>query len=182
MPRARTGGLAGGIFALFTPTPGAEHIDFDGEGRMEVELAAPIGREMAAAATTEAAGRLLGLERDGQLRLVRTIADLDAALADGVLAAVLHHEGAEAIDPGLEALELWYAAGLRSLGPVWSRPNAFAHGVPFALPRLARHRPRPHDRRAPARAPLRRARRRGRPQPPQRGRVLGRRAARRRRR
>jgi membrane dipeptidase len=46
----------------------------------------------------------------------------------------MHLEGAEAIDPGLEALELWYAAGLRSLGPVWSRPNAFAHGVPFAFP------------------------------------------------
>jgi membrane dipeptidase len=134
LPRARAGGFAGGIFALFTPTPGAEHIDFDGDGRMEVELAAPIGREMAAAATTEAAGRLLSLERDGHLKLVRSVADLDAALADGVLAAVMHHEGAEAIDPGLEALELWYAAGLRSLGPVWSRPNAFAHGVPFAFP------------------------------------------------
>jgi len=134
LPRARAGGLAGGIFAMFTPTPGAEHIDFDGEGRMEIELAAPIGREMAAAATTEAAGRLLGLERDGHVRVVRSIADLDAARADGVLAAVLHHEGAEAIDPGLEALELWYAAGLRSIGPVWSRTNAFAHGVPFAFP------------------------------------------------
>src|SRR3954462_9593176 len=134
LPRARAGGLAGGVFALFTPTPGAEHLDFDGDGRMEVELAAPIGREMAAAATTEAAGRLLGLERDGHLRIVRTAADLDAARADGVLAAVMHHEGAEAIDPALEALELLYAAGLRSLGPVWSRPNAFAHGVPFAFP------------------------------------------------
>jgi membrane dipeptidase len=51
-----------------------------------------------------------------------------------VLAAVLHLEGAEAIDPGLEALELWYAAGLRSLGLVWSRANAFGHGVPFAFP------------------------------------------------
>jgi membrane dipeptidase len=48
--------------------------------------------------------------------------------------AVLHLEGAEAIDPELEALELWYAAGLRSLGPVWSRPNAFAEGVPFVSP------------------------------------------------
>jgi membrane dipeptidase len=47
---------------------------------------------------------------------------------------VLHLEGAEAIDPGLEALDTWYAAGLRSLGPVWSRPNDFAHGVPFAAP------------------------------------------------
>src|SRR3954465_7263850 len=134
LPRAREGGLAGGIFAMFTPTPGAEHIDFDGEGRTEIELAAPIGREMAAAATTEAAGRLLGLERDGHVRVVRSIGDLDAARADGVLAAVLHHEGAEAIDPALEALELWYAAGLRSIGPVWSRTNAFAHGVPFAFP------------------------------------------------
>jgi membrane dipeptidase len=135
LPRARAGGLAGGIFALFTPTPGAEHIDFDADdGRMEVELAAPIGPEVAAATTTQAAGRLLGLERDGHVRIVRTIADLDAARSDGVLAAVMHHEGAEAIDPALQALELWYAAGLRSLGPVWSRPNAFAHGVPFMFP------------------------------------------------
>jgi len=135
LPRARAGGLAGGIFALFTPTPGAERIDFDrGGGRMEVELAAPIGPEIAAATTSQAAGRLLGLERDGHLRIVRTIADLDAAREDGVLAAVMHHEGAEAIDPALQALELWYAAGLRSLGPVWSRPNAFAHGVPFMFP------------------------------------------------
>jgi len=135
LPRASAGGLAGGIFALFTPTPGAERIDFDrAGGRMEVELAAPIGPEIAAATTSQAAGRLLGLERDGHLRIVRTIADLDAAREDGVLAAVMHHEGAEAIDPGLQALELWYAAGLRSLGPVWSRPNAFAHGVPFMFP------------------------------------------------
>src|SRR5205807_3471133 len=61
--------------------------------------------------------------------------ELDAAVDGGrPLVAVLHLEGAEAIDPGLEALPLWYAAGLRSLGPVWSRPNAFGHGVPFISP------------------------------------------------
>ncbi len=27
-----------------------------------------------------------------------------------------------------------YAAGLRSLGPVWSRPNDFGYGVPFSFP------------------------------------------------
>jgi membrane dipeptidase len=48
--------------------------------------------------------------------------------------AVLHLEGAEAIDTGLEALDLWYAAGMRSLGPVWSRSNEFGHGVPFVFP------------------------------------------------
>jgi len=49
-------------------------------------------------------------------------------------ACLVQFEGAEAIDPGLESLELWYAAGLRSLGPVWSRANAFGFGVPFISP------------------------------------------------
>ena len=43
-------------------------------------------------------------------------------------------EGCEAIDAELAALEMFYAAGLRSLGPVWSRNNIFGHGVPFAYP------------------------------------------------
>jgi membrane dipeptidase len=128
LPRARAGGLAGGIFALFTATPGADR------HAGEIELAAPIGQELAAADATRAAGRLLALERAGHVRIAHRAADLDAALADGVLAAVMHLEGAEAIDPGLSALELWHAAGLRSLGPVWSRANAFGHGVPFAFP------------------------------------------------
>jgi membrane dipeptidase len=69
------------------------------------------------------------------VRIARAAADLDAAHDDdGPPVAVLHLEGAEAIDPGLEALDTWYQAGLRSLGPVWSRPNQFAHGVPFIFP------------------------------------------------
>ena len=144
---------------------------------MEVELAAPIGPEIAAATTSQAAGRLLGLERDGHLRIVRTIADLDAAREDGVLAAVMHHEGAEAIDPGLEALELWYAAGPALARAGVEPPERVRPRRPVRVPRLARHRPRPHRRPGGARAPLRGARHRGRPQPPQRGRLLGRRAA-----
>jgi len=55
-------------------------------------------------------------------------------MKDGVLAAVLHMEGAEPIDPKFEFLDVLHAAGLRSLGPVWSRPNFFGHGVPFLCP------------------------------------------------
>ena len=51
-----------------------------------------------------------------------------------MLAPVLHIEGAEAIDPNFELLDVLYEAGVRSLGPVWSRPNAFGHGVPFRRP------------------------------------------------
>jgi membrane dipeptidase len=69
------------------------------------------------------------------VHLARTIEDVDRARNDdGPPVAVLHLEGAEAIDPHLESLDLWYEAGLRSLGPVWSRANAFGWGVPFVSP------------------------------------------------
>jgi membrane dipeptidase len=126
LPRARAGGLGGGIFAAFTGTPG-----YDSDSR---EPAAPIGQDLAAALVTRTLGRLLRLERDGHITLIRKPGDLDAARAAKSLAAVAHIEGAEAVDPGLLALDALHAAGLRSLGPVWSRPNAFAHGVPFAFP------------------------------------------------
>jgi membrane dipeptidase len=48
---------------------------------------------------------------------------------------VLYIVGAEAIGPDLQELEQLYAAGLRSHGPVWSRPNIFGPGVPFVYPR-----------------------------------------------
>lgn len=137
LPRMREGGMRGGIFAVFTPSPG-DHSPARGlrvGGGYAEPLAEPVSNAVAAADATAAAGRLLRLEREGHLVLARKIADVDAAF-DGSSppAAVLHLEGAEAIDPALESLDQWYAAGLRSLGPVWSRANAFAHGVPFAFP------------------------------------------------
>src|SRR5580658_1515971 len=136
LPRMRAGGVRGAIFAIFTPSlGGSEEPRARGDGAFEFELAPPLEHPRAAAHASRIAGRLLALERDGHVRVARTIADVDLAFADprGPPAAVLHLEGAEAIDPGLEALELWYAAGLRSLGPVWSRRNDFATGVQFAF-------------------------------------------------
>lgn len=136
LPRMREGDMRGGIFAVFTPSArGRKRPLSRTDGVVEFELASPVSHPRAAAYATGAAGRLFALERSGQIRIAREIADVDAALGgDGPPVAVLHLEGAEAIDPGLEALDTWYAAGLRSLGPVWSRPNAFAHGVPFISP------------------------------------------------
>jgi membrane dipeptidase len=76
----------------------------------------------------------LEAEAGGQAKIVRTAAELRQCIDNGVFAMVLHFEGAEAIDPELDALEVYHAAGLRSLGLTWSRPNIFAHGVPFAFP------------------------------------------------
>lgn len=44
--------------------------------------------------------------------------------------------GAEAIDADLNALEVFYQAGLRSLGITWSRTNVFAEGVRFQFPQV----------------------------------------------
>ncbi|MDQ2629489.1 MAG: membrane dipeptidase, partial [Actinomycetota bacterium] len=136
LPRMREGGVRGGIFAIFTPSPGerSEPVVFVEDGVHAVPLAPPVSHEEAAAHASAAAARLLELERDGELVLARTIDDVDAAREGSQPVAVLHLEGAEAIDPELDSLGDWYAKGLRSLGPVWSRANAFAHGVQFAFP------------------------------------------------
>jgi membrane dipeptidase len=136
LPRMRRGGMRGGIFAVFTPSDGARSRPLArADGVLELEHAPPVEHAAAAAHAGAVAGRLLALERAGHVRVAREIADVDAARdRAGPPAAVLHLEGAEAIDPALEALALWHAAGLRSLGPVWSRPNAFATGVPFVSP------------------------------------------------
>lgn len=137
LPRMRAGGVRAAIFAVFSEQGGSEHdalVPRD-DGVIEYEYAPPVDHTFAAADASRAAGRLLALERAGRLCVARMVADVDAARdGDGPPAAILHLEGAEAIDPGLESLELWYAAGLRSVGPVWSRANAFGSGVPFISP------------------------------------------------
>jgi membrane dipeptidase len=137
IPRMRTADVRGAIFAVFTPSAGDD--DFKPvereDGVRAVELAEQVPHTDAAAFAAAAAGRLTALERGGHVRIARTVTDLDEAHdGDGTPAAVLHLEGAEAIDTALESLDLWYSAGLRSLGPVWSRPNDFAHGVQFVWP------------------------------------------------
>jgi membrane dipeptidase len=136
IPKMHAGGIRGAIFAVFTASVGGREDPLPrDDGVREFELAPQVAHPDAAADAAIAAGRLFALERDGHVRVARTIEDVDAARTDaGPPAAVLHIEGAEAIDPELESLDFWHAAGLRSLGPVWSRSNAFGHGVPFVFP------------------------------------------------
>jgi len=131
LPSARAGALAGGLFAVFPCSP------FRGEeDPFAVDYARPVGREAALRETLAMVERLGEIEREssGAVRIVRDASSLDDCLADGALASVLHLEGAEPIGAGLEELERLHAAGLRSLGIAWSRPNRFGHGVPFRFP------------------------------------------------
>jgi membrane dipeptidase len=140
LPMAHQGGFAGGLFAIFVPSSDGAAGPKDETSSRNVDadtLVAP-AVELTVAQTTvfRMLSLLLRIEREseGQVRVCRNVSQIQQGLEDGVLAAVLHLEGAEAIDPNFELLDVLYAAGLRSLGPVWSRPNAFGHGVPFLCP------------------------------------------------
>jgi membrane dipeptidase len=136
LPRARAGGLAGGFFACFVP-PDILESDWqivETDDGWEVPYADPVEQPYAREFTDALIARLHGLEDEGAVRIARATADLEASLSDGVIAAILHLEGAEAIDRDLTALPGLYDAGVRSVGLVWSRPNAFAQGVPFRFP------------------------------------------------
>lgn len=144
LPRARAGGLSGGFFAIFTPSSGWAKALLplhDAEGRpvvggFRVPPPPRVPRRTALGHVLGVASALLRMEAasQGAVEVVRSAGAVRACRREGRLAVVLHIEGAECIDTRLEALDVLHAAGLRSLGLVWSRSNAFGHGVPFDFP------------------------------------------------
>lgn len=139
LPRARAGHMVGGFFAVYVPDMDVDAREIDvmmSEPAYDVPLPPPLERAYATRTALAMMAILIRLERmsDGAVRIVRSVAEIEAAMAAGALAALPHMEGAEAIDPDLDALEVFHATGLRSLGPVWSRPTIFGEGVPFRYP------------------------------------------------
>ncbi len=142
LPRARQSGFNGGFFAMFTPPP------FQQQPRSGEDAAKNmIGRNdprryetPSHANAREFSLRLFNMldelieMGDGELKQCRSVQDIDSCLGNNLFGVIPHFEGAEAIAVDLNDLDEWYDRGLRSLGPVWSRSNDFAHGVPFAFP------------------------------------------------
>ena len=138
LPRARAGGLSGGLFAIYVPGEVEPKVIGDGNdgGITDEPPIGPVDSSFARRATLEMASILLRMAtvRPDAIRVCRTAAEIEGAQEAGAIAAVMHIEGAEAIGPDLAELDVLYAAGLRSLGPVWSRSNLFGQGVPFRFP------------------------------------------------
>jgi membrane dipeptidase len=138
LPRAKQGGMIGGLFAMFARAERPQKREFiRTEDGYEVRLPEPVDPTYARHrihAQLDALDRLVK-RAAGQLRWAASVDEIEAGRRDGAFVIVLHLEGAEAIVPDLDNLEHLYGAGLRSLGLVWSRPNIFGHGVPFAYPR-----------------------------------------------
>src|SRR5258705_6482804 len=116
-------GFSGGFLALYVPSPnrpGPEETPYD------VPLPDSIPHEEAARIAEELFATLC------ELPVVRATSVDD--FREGQVTAIVHMEGAEPLAPDLSDLERWYERGLRSVGLVWSRANAFAEGVPFRFP------------------------------------------------
>jgi membrane dipeptidase len=133
LPRIIAGGMVGGFFAIFAPDP---HDGLPDDDDLNPPYANALMQKHALHATL---GMLdirdqIVVEAKGSVALCHTVAEMRSAITSGALAWITHIEGAEAIAPDLSNLQTLYDRGLRSIGPVWSRPNVFGIGVPFRFP------------------------------------------------
>ncbi len=130
LARAREGGFAGGFFAVFVPAPP------DAPSSDEGALPDPLPYSYALQTALGMTALLFRIESQfaSEICVARTVGEIEYGLQTDTLSAILHLEGADPIDTGFHTLDVLYQAGLRSLGIVWSRPNAFGCGVPFRFP------------------------------------------------
>ena len=138
LPRMQTGKMTGGLFAMYVSSPADNALDFsklNGDS-YEIPLPPKLPVEAALPVVLRQAGLLHGFvaQSSGRMKLCCSATDIKQTMQNNSIAAVMHLEGAEAIDDELLNLDMLYKLGLRSLGPVWSRPTKFAHGVPFKYP------------------------------------------------
>lgn len=131
IPRMIEGGFGGGLFVLWAPSS----IDCNNADTPK-DLAAEILIDDALPKVLQQLALLIRIEKEsnGKFKICTTAEEVRGCYHKGIIAAVIHMEGAEAIDKNLDNLEVLYRAGLRSIGPVWSRHNSFGFGVPFRCP------------------------------------------------
>ena len=134
LARCRQAGWMGGLFSIFLP-PYAyvknNHPD---------KLASPSNSDFTAQEIVDICCAQLELAQqlqarsDCQIQICTSVAQIQACQQNQQLAIVLHLEGAEflAIEPDL--LDVFYKAGLRSIGPLWNRKSLFGDGLNASFP------------------------------------------------
>lgn len=140
LPRMKESGFAGGLFAIFVPPisggPPPDFTKLMANPPYELPLPPLMTHDSAQPMALTMAGLLHWMERAApdDFKVCRTASEIRSAISENTIAGVMHMEGAEAIGSDLDALYLFHDMGLRSLGPVWSRPTIFGHGVPMKFP------------------------------------------------
>ena len=134
LKRCRQAGWLGGLFSVFLP-PYAyvknNHPD---------KLSNPSNSDFTAQEIVDICCAQLELAQqlqarsDGQIQICTSLNQIQGCQQNQQLAIVLHLEGAEflAIEPDL--LDVFYEAGLRSIGPLWNRKSLFGDGLNASFP------------------------------------------------
>ncbi|WP_228284670.1 MULTISPECIES: dipeptidase [unclassified Psychrobacter] len=134
LQRCQQAGWLGGLFSIFLPPYGyvknnhpdklanQSNTDFTPQEIVDI-----CGAQLQLAQALQA-------QSDGQIQICTSVAQIKQCQKNHQLAIVLHVEGAEflAIQPDL--LDTFYAAGLRSIGPLWNRKSLFGDGLNAAFP------------------------------------------------
>jgi membrane dipeptidase len=107
----------GGVDVEGLTVGGDMPVSMDGAGRPDLRC-----REMIVDAAEEAAA-------SDSLAIVRTVADLDAALEAGAVALLLHLEGCRPVMGALAGLHELFELGIRSAQLTWNGANELADGV-----------------------------------------------------
>jgi len=107
----------GGVAVSVITCGGDMPVSCDALGRPDLRAKEMLGDTLAEAAACP------------ELRIVRSVADLDGALAQGQLGLVLHLEGAAPLRGRLDLLHELHGLGLRSAQLTWNPRNEAADGV-----------------------------------------------------
>ena len=140
LARMKQAGFAGGLFAIFVPPisggPPPDFAALMANPPYDLPMPPQMTHAEAQPMAMTMAGLMHWMERvaPDDFKVCRTATQVRSAVSKDIIAGVMHMEGAEAIGPNLDALYLFYDMGLRSLGPVWSRPTIFGEGVPMKFP------------------------------------------------
>jgi membrane dipeptidase len=136
---AMKGAFCGGLYAIFPPPlPGSwnpENVKTTENG-FKLDPAPYLDKAYAKEVTDLIIENVYKISEisNEKFCVVKSYNELIQCKKNGQSAAIIHFEGAEAINTDLSNLEYYYSKGLRSLGLVWSRENDFANGVPFLFP------------------------------------------------
>lgn len=134
LQRCRKAGWMGGLFSIFLPPyaylknnysdklSNPSHSDFDPQQIIDI-----------CCAQLDLAQQLQS-RSEGQIQICTSLEQIQNCQQNQQLALILHLEGAEFLAIKPELLDVFYNAGLRSIGPLWNRKSIFGDGLNASFP------------------------------------------------
>nr|WP_155757137.1 dipeptidase [Acinetobacter sp. CIP-A165] len=133
LKRCQQAGFVGGMFAIFLP-PYA-YVKQHHPNKLFDPHATDFSQQQIEQICLEQLNLAQQLaQRSHDIQICTSVEEIQRCRAQQKLAMVLHMEGAESLQHNPDLLDVFYQAGLRSIGPLWNRPSRFGHGLNAKFP------------------------------------------------